>query len=205
MRLCSLRIQGCIQAGVSHFPARGVSRRERRARPLWSTYRHFIGHLARQFLRSRRLAGLAHRRRHLRTRAARRCLWRRLGGGAGCRRRNLGWFDRHLHRHLDQFPNPIDAARAIAGHCLLHDCRSDNKTPAAMFLIGPREPGYWVGSGGSLARDGAMASPAAYCCGSCRFRRSRGHACRQCSRRAIRSATDARSPPRVARARSAPA
>src|SRR6266852_1379682 len=43
-------------------------------------------------------------------------------------------------------------------------------------------------------------APIACCCGSCRSWRSRTRACRQCSRRAIRSATNARSPPRAARA-----
>jgi hypothetical protein len=43
-------------------------------------------------------------------------------------------------------------------------------------------------------------SPVAYCCGSCRSRRSPARACRRCSPPTIRSATSARSPPRAATA-----
>src|SRR5258707_12232752 len=60
-----------------------------------------------------------------------------------------------------------------------------------------------------LFRDAVDASgfsraPIACCCGSCRSRRSRAPACRQCSPPTIRSATDVRSPPRAATAMAAP-
>ncbi len=46
-------------------------------------------------------------------------------------------------------------------------------------------------------------APAGCCCGSCRFRCSRVRACLRCSHRAIRCATDVRSPPRAAKATAA--
>jgi hypothetical protein len=60
-----------------------------------SVPRYLIWHLAGQFLRLRRRAGLMHRRRNFRVRIAGRILTRRFGGLARRRRRDLGRFDRH--------------------------------------------------------------------------------------------------------------
>ena len=108
IRHCSLRIQAIgfkpsyhiVPAGISDWPDSGRARarqigdsgvgcRRGRARSLRSSHRKFVGRPARQFVRLRRLAGLLHRRRHLRLWTARRTFRRRLRRIARRRRRDL--------------------------------------------------------------------------------------------------------------------
>ena len=89
--------RGSRDHSYSLLPIRRGIGRERSARP---ASRNLLRHLARQFVRPRRLAGFTHRRRRFRVWVAWRDSRRRLGRRAWRCRRDFGRFDRHLHHHL---------------------------------------------------------------------------------------------------------
>jgi len=96
VRGCSLRIQTVVSNPMSHCYLRHIGRGRGRAWILRSSHRQFVGHLARQFLRRWRCAGLTHRRRHLGPWISRRAFLRRLRGAARLDRWILLRIDRHL-------------------------------------------------------------------------------------------------------------
>ena len=160
-RHCSLRIQAyrpkravtlavCVfqvVACTDGHDGRGDDRRDGRriggrrigrARPV---RRKFFRCLARQLIRPRRFARLAHRRRRLWLWIPRRIFSRGLGRLARRGGRNFGRLDRHLHR---------DLAIRIVAHGLLRCLAlgNDNGAVAAMF---PPHPG------GAAPRNSAQA------------------------------------------------
>ncbi len=73
----SFRIELFQLTPQSQQSTSGRRRRARRSR--WTSHRQFVRYTAGQFFRSRRFAGLLHRRRHLGPRISRRTFLRRLG------------------------------------------------------------------------------------------------------------------------------
>jgi hypothetical protein len=143
-----------------------VGRRRRAGRSRRTPHRQFLGRVARQFLGAWRFARLAHRRRCLRLRISWWSFRRGFDWIAGRRRRDFGRLDRH-RALLSEF-------RPAASTTPIQRCsRRAASAPAEKF----------------------NRAATACCSGSCRSRRSRARACRRCSRPAIHSARDARSPP----------
>jgi hypothetical protein len=157
--------------------------RRRRARSVWTSHRQFLGRATRQLLWTWRWLGIAHRRRHFGLRIARRAFPRRLRRLPRLDRRILLRIDRHFA--VSGTPIPLALTNGMGA----------TKFHGASALI-------WVLSA-SANISSVIVSSGACCCGFSRSRRNRAGACRQCSPRAIRCATDARSPPRPARAMAA--
>jgi hypothetical protein len=155
-----------------------AGRRIGRARPIRFSRRQFVRRGARQFLRPRRFAGILQRRRHLGTWTSRRAFLRRFRRLSGLDRRVLLRIDRHFVASVMSSWRVNGAVRAMF---------------RPLRAAAPCQRGE---SGRKFSRG-----PTLYCCGSCRSRNSRVRTCRRCSPPAIRSATDARSPPRGATAR----